>query len=84
MLPDADGFQICRKIREKSYFPIILLKAKTADVDKIIGLSIGADDYITKPFNPFEVVARVKTQLRRYRLYNAPVPQQKETAREGW
>lgn len=70
MLPDADGFQICRKIREKSYFPIIMLTAKTADVDKITGLSIGADDYITKPFNPLEVVARVKTQLRRYRLYN--------------
>lgn len=80
MLPDADGFQICRKIREKSYFPIIMLTAKTADVDKITGLSIGADDYITKPFNPLEVVARVKTQLRRYRLYSAP--QQKGLAHE--
>lgn len=82
MLPDADGFQICRKIREKSYFPIIMLTAKTADVDKITGLSIGADDYITKPFNPLEVVARVKTQLRRYRLYNGSVPQQKGLAHE--
>lgn len=82
MLPDADGFQICRKIREKSYFPIIMLTAKTADVDKITGLSIGADDYITKPFNPLEVVARVKTQLRRYRLYNGSAPQQKGLAHE--
>ncbi|KPI55907.1 transcriptional regulator [Clostridioides difficile] len=71
MLPDTDGFHICRKIREKYYYPIIMLTAKVEDIDKIMGLTIGADDYITKPFNPLEVVARVKTQLRRYMRYNA-------------
>lgn len=70
MLPDGNGFHICRKIREKYYFPIIMLTAKIADEDKIKGLTMGADDYITKPFNPLEVVARVKTQLRRYMDYN--------------
>lgn len=54
MLPDADGFQLCKKLREKSYCPIIMLTARTADGDKIMGLTIGADDYITKPFNPLE------------------------------
>ena len=70
MLPDIDGFRICQKIREKYYYPIIMLTAKIEDTDKIMGLTIGADDYITKPFNPLEVVARVKTQLRRYVRYN--------------
>ncbi len=70
MLPDIDGFRICRKIREKFYYPIIILTAKAEDGDKIMGLTIGADDYITKPFNPLEVTARVKTQLRRYVRYN--------------
>lgn len=70
MLPDADGFQLCRKIRERFYYPVIMLTAKVEDTDKIMGLTIGADDYITKPFNPLEVVARVKTQLRRYVCYN--------------
>lgn len=70
MLPDIDGFHICRKIREKYYFPVIMLTAKVEDSEKIMGLTIGADDYITKPFNPLEVVARVKTQLRRYVRYN--------------
>ena len=70
MLPDIDGFQICRKIREKYYFPVIMLTAKIESGDKIMGLTLGADDYITKPFNSLEVVARVKTQLRRYRKYN--------------
>lgn len=74
MLPDIDGFQICRKIREKFYYPIIMLTAKIEDGDKIMGLTIGADDYITKPFNPLEVAARVKTQLRRYTRYNNPNP----------
>ena len=70
MLPDINGFRICQKIREKFYYPIIILTAKTEDGDKIMGLTIGADDYITKPFNPLEVAARVKTQLRRYVRYN--------------
>lgn len=71
MLPDIDGFQICRKIRENHFYPIIMLTAKVEDSDKIMGLTIGADDYITKPFNPLEVVARVRTQLRRYVRYNS-------------
>jgi two-component system response regulator VanR len=70
MLPDIDGFRICQKIREHYFFPIIMLTAKVEDMDKIMGLTLGADDYITKPFNPLEVVARVKTQLRRYMRYN--------------
>ena len=70
MLPDMDGFALCRKIREKHLFPILMLTARVADGDKILGLTVGADDYITKPFNPLEVVARVKTQLRRYTQYN--------------
>lgn len=75
MLPDIDGFHICQKIREKYFFPVIMLTAKIEDSDKIMGLTIGADDYITKPFNPLEVVARVKTQLRRYQRYNPAVGQ---------
>lgn len=70
MLPDIDGFRICQKIREQYYFPVIMLTAKVEDMDKIMGLTLGADDYITKPFNPLEVIARVKTQLRRYMRYN--------------
>lgn len=69
MLPDIDGFEICRRIREQYTFPIIMLTAKVEDMDKIAGLTIGADDYITKPFNPLEVIARVKAQLRRYQKY---------------
>lgn len=70
MLPDVDGFRLCQEIRKQHYFPIIMLTARVEDVDKINGLMLGADDYITKPFNPLEVVARVKTQLRRYHHYN--------------
>ena len=70
MLPDVDGFHICQRIREHYFYPIIMLTAKVEDTDKIMGLTIGADDYITKPFNPLEVIARVKTQLRRYVRYN--------------
>ena len=70
MLPDIDGFKICHRIREKYFFPVIMLTAKGEDLDKIMGLTLGADDYITKPFNPLEVVARVKTQIRRYKRYN--------------
>ncbi len=70
MLPDIDGYHICQKIRQKFFYPVIMLTAKVEDGDKIMGLTLGADDYITKPFNPLEVVARVKTQLRRYTKYN--------------
>ena len=70
MLPDIDGFQICRTIRKDYFFPIIMLTAKIEDADKIMGLTMGADDYIVKPFNPMELMARVKTQLRRYTNYN--------------
>ena len=71
MLPDIDGFTLLQKIREKHFYPVIMLTAKSEDTDKIMGLTIGADDYITKPFNPLEVTARVKTQLRRYTRYNS-------------
>lgn len=71
MLPDMDGFTLCKKIREKHLFPIIMLTAKNTDIDKINGLTFGADDYITKPFSPLELTARVKTQLRRFREYNS-------------
>ena len=70
MLPDVDGFTLCQKIREEHLFPILMLTAKVEDMDKIMGLTLGADDYLTKPFNPLELVARVKTQLRRYTRYN--------------
>lgn len=70
MLPDLDGFSLCQKIRENYLFPIIMLTARVEDMDKITGLTLGADDYITKPFNPLELVARVKTQLRRFTRYN--------------
>ncbi|MFG0211952.1 response regulator transcription factor [Brevibacillus porteri] len=68
MLPDMDGFELCRRLREVTKVPILFLSAKTMDIDKIMGLTIGADDYITKPFNPLEVVARIKAQLRRQEL----------------
>ena len=70
MLPDMDGFTLCQKIRDRYLFPILMLTAKGEDLDKITGLTLGADDYITKPFNPLELMARVKTQLRRYTRYN--------------
>ena len=66
MMPKLDGLRATLKIREKSSIPIIILSAKSEDADKILGLNIGADDYVTKPFNPLELVARVKSQLRRY------------------
>lgn len=66
MMPKLDGIRTCMKIREKRNIPIIMLSAKSEDNDKILGLNLGADDYITKPFNPLELVARVKSQFRRY------------------
>ena len=77
MLPDISGFSLCQKIREEHIFPIIMLTAKVEDMDKIMGLTLGADDYMTKPFNPLELVARVKTQLRRYTKYNVGHAQEK-------
>ncbi len=71
MMPVMDGITALNKIREKSFVPIILLTAKSEDADKVLGLTVGADDYITKPFNPLEVTARVKSQLRRYLRYGA-------------
>lgn len=70
MLPDIDGFELCRRIREEHMFPILMLTAKDAELDKITGLALGADDYVTKPFRPLELVARVKAQLRRFTRYN--------------
>ncbi|MCM1180598.1 MAG: response regulator transcription factor [Clostridium sp.] len=66
MMPELDGIHALLKLREQSSIPVILLSAKSEDVDKILGLNVGADDYVTKPFNPLELVARVKSQLRRY------------------
>lgn len=68
MMPELDGLEVTKKLREHHSMPIIFLSAKTTDMDKITGLVIGADDYMTKPFNPMELVARVNAQLRRYRL----------------
>lgn len=63
-LPDIDGFALCKKIREKHAYPIIMLTAKDGEMDKITGLTLGADDYVTKLFRPLELMARVKSQLR--------------------
>jgi DNA-binding response OmpR family regulator len=75
MLPDIDGVDVCRRIRQRSDIPILMLTARDEDVDKIIGLEVGADDYLTKPFNPRELVARVKSVLRRA----APAERRPET-----
>lgn len=76
MLPGASGLEICRKIREKHNYPIIMLTARSGELDKINGLTLGADDYMTKPFLPLELVARVKAQLRRYKRYNTGAVQE--------
>ena len=78
MTPNLDGIRATRKIRETSSVPIIMLSAKSEDVDKILGLNIGADDYITKPFNPLELIARVKSQLRRYTQLGNLATEEKE------
>ncbi|MCP3780710.1 response regulator transcription factor [Paenibacillus sp. MZ03-122A] len=74
MMPNMDGVEACMKIRETEHFPIIMLSAKGQDMDKITGLSVGADDYVTKPFSPLELVARIKSQLRRVRKYTHSFP----------
>ena len=71
MMPEMDGIKATLKVREKSSIPVILLSAKSEDADKILGLNIGADDYITKPFSPLELLARVKSQLRRYTQFGS-------------
>ena len=76
MLPEVDGFEICRQIRAKKNTPIIMVSAKKDDIDKIRGLGLGADDYMTKPFSPSEMVARVKAHLARYdRLIGVGMPE---------
>ena len=70
MMPGMDGLTMCKKIRENSTIPIIILSARSADLDKIVGLGAGADDYVIKPFNPLELTARVKSQIRRYTEFN--------------
>ena len=95
MLPEVDGFEICRQIRDKKNTPIIMVSAKKDDIDKIRGLGLGADDYMTKPFSPSEMVARVKAHLARYeRLIGSGTPQNEiveirgikidKTARRVW
>ncbi|MFD3270058.1 response regulator transcription factor [Paenibacillus dendritiformis] len=71
MLPDMDGFELCRSIRRHTSVPLLFLTARSGDLDKLMGLGIGGDDYITKPFNPLEVVARIQAQLRRQQLYQS-------------
>jgi Response regulators consisting of a CheY-like receiver domain and a winged-helix DNA-binding domain len=78
MLPDQNGFDLLRDIRQNWFMPVIMLTAKIQDTDKITGLTLGADDYITKPFSPLELVARVKTQLRRSTWYNQSQQQEEE------
>ena len=78
MMPNLDGIRATRKIRETSSVPIIMLSAKSEDVDKILGLNIGADDYITKPFNPLDLIARLKSQLRRYTQLGNLATEEKE------
>ena len=78
MMPNMSGIEMCRKIRETNNIPIIIVSAKTQDIDKIVGLTTGADDYVSKPFNPLELMARVKSQLRRYRELNPAKDKEKE------
>ncbi|MGG7177983.1 response regulator transcription factor [Clostridium paraputrificum] len=78
MMPKLNGIEACLKIREEREMPIIMLSAKSEDMDKILGLNMGADDYLTKPFNPLELVARVKSQLRRFYRFNPKVKTQEK------
>ena len=79
MLPGMDGFEVCRKIRERSAVPIIMLTAREEEVDKVMGLELGADDYMTKPFTVRELTARVKANLRRTSIDTAPKPSENES-----
>ena len=79
MLPELDGLEVAKEIRKTSHTPIIMLSAKDEEMDKIIGLTLGADDYVTKPFRPLELIARVKAQLRRYKKYSTIPSEQEHT-----
>lgn len=83
MMPRMDGIRATLKIREKNSIPIIILSAKSEDADKILGLNVGADDYVTKPFNPLELVARVKSQLRRYNQLGGSVKEEQDKIYEA-
>lgn len=78
MMPGMDGFSVCREIRKEYNYPVLMLTAKGEETDKINGLALGADDYITKPFLPLELVARVKAQLRRYKRYNSGMQEERD------
>ncbi|WP_019910302.1 response regulator transcription factor [Paenibacillus sp. HW567] len=78
MMPGIDGMETSRRIRQTMNLPIIMLSAKSQDMDKILGLGLGADDYLSKPFNPMELIARIKSQLRRYIILNVPNQQKNE------
>lgn len=83
MLPDMDGFELCQQIRKITSVPILFLSARTGYLDKLMGLGIGGDDYITKPFNPLEVAARIKAQLRRQQMNQEIYPKQEEILEFG-
>ena len=83
MLPDMDGFEVCKAIREFSICSILFLSSRSDDVDKILGLSCGGDDYITKPFSPREIVYRIKAQLRRQQYTSVPIPEDKVLLQAG-
>lgn len=79
MMPKIDGYEVARRVRENYHMPIIFLSAKTSDFDKVQGLVIGADDYMTKPFHPMELIARVNAQLRRFTIFNQPQSKEKDS-----
>jgi len=83
MMPGIDGVEVCRRIRKEMHIPIIMLSAKSEDMDKILGLTTGADDYLTKPFNPLELMARVKSQLRRAAYYRQEQQDDQHSLRVG-
>ncbi|MFA5844502.1 MAG: response regulator transcription factor [Coriobacteriia bacterium] len=83
MLPDMDGIELARRLRDRSDIPIVMLSARDSDIDKAVGLGVGADDYVTKPFSPIELVARVKAHLRRYEAASTPNGSSGETIEVG-
>lgn len=79
MIPQKDGMEVCREVRKKYEMPIIMLTAKDSEIDKVLGLELGADDYVTKPFSTRELIARVKANLRRHQQFNTPSEEESET-----